>query len=81
MNDVIRAKLKEIIQLQDITKKGYLIYKSNGRTKKLGKYSLPIVFLKLKLKLKKFKKGATNNRTSSRTITRSSNKIKRGNIN
>ena len=58
MNDIIRAKLKEIIQLQDITKKGHLIYKSNGRKKKLGKYSLPIVFLKLKLKLKKFKKGA-----------------------
>ena len=44
MNDLIRAKLKEIIKLQDIIKKD-LNYKSKrGKSYNFGKYSLPIVF-------------------------------------
>ena len=47
MNDLIHAKLKEIIKLQDIIKKDDLNYKSNhGKTYNFGKYSLPIVFLR-----------------------------------
>ena len=44
MNDLIRAKLKEIIKLQDVIKKD-LNYKSKRRKSyNFGKYSLPIVF-------------------------------------
>ena len=47
MNDLTRAKLKEIAELQDIIKKDYLNYKSKRRrTYNFSKYSLPIVFLK-----------------------------------
>ena len=45
MNDLIRAKLEEIVNLQDIIKKDNLNYKSKrGKTYNFGKYSLPIVF-------------------------------------
>ena len=47
MNDLIRAKLKEIVKLQDTIKKDDLNYKSKYRqTYNLGKYSLPIIFLR-----------------------------------
>ena len=39
MNDLIRAKLKEIIELQDIIKRDDLNYKSKRRkTYRFGKY-------------------------------------------
>ena len=45
MNDLLRAKLKEIVELQDIIKKDYLNYKSKrGKTYNFSKYLLPIVF-------------------------------------
>ena len=45
MNDLIRAKLKEIVEFQDIVKKDDLNHKSNyGKTYNIGKYSLPFVF-------------------------------------
>ena len=45
MNDLICANVKEIVNLQDIIKKDYLIYKSkHGKTYNFGKYSLPILF-------------------------------------
>ena len=45
MNDLICAKLKEIVKLQDIAKKDDLISKSKRRkTYDFGKYSLPIVY-------------------------------------
>ena len=45
MNDLIRAKLKEIVELQEIIKKDGLNYKSKcGKTYSFSKYSLPIVF-------------------------------------
>ena len=45
MNDLIRAKLKEIVELQDIIKKDDLNYKSKRRkTYSFSKYSLPISF-------------------------------------
>ena len=45
MNDLICAKLKEIVELQDIIKKDDLNYKSKRlKIYKFGKYSLPIVF-------------------------------------
>ena len=45
MNDLIRAKLKETVKLQDIIKKDDLNYKSkHGKTYNFSKYSLPIVF-------------------------------------
>ena len=45
MNDLIRVKLKEIVNLQDIIKKDNLNYKSKcGKTYNFDKYSLPIVF-------------------------------------
>ena len=45
MNDLICAKLKEIIKLQDIVKKDDLNYKSkHGKTYNFCKYSLHIVF-------------------------------------
>ena len=45
MNYLIRAKLKEIVELQDIIKKDDLNYKSKCRkTYNFSKYSLPIVF-------------------------------------
>ena len=45
MNDLIRDKVKEIANLQDIIKKDYLNYKSkHGKTYNFGKYSLPILF-------------------------------------
>ena len=45
MNDLIRAKLKEIAEFQDIFKKDDLNYKSKrGKTYNFSKYSLPIVF-------------------------------------
>ena len=45
MNDLILAKLKEIVELQDIIKKDNLSYKSkHGKTYNFGKYSLPIIF-------------------------------------
>ena len=47
MDDLIRAKLKEIFELQNIIKKYDLNYKSKrGKTYNFGKYSLPIVFLR-----------------------------------
>ena len=45
MNDLIRTNLKEIVKLQDTTKKDNLNYKSKRRKAyNFGKYSLPIVF-------------------------------------
>ena len=45
MNDLTRAKLKEIVELNDIIKKDDLNYKSKRRkTYNFSKYSLPIVF-------------------------------------
>ena len=39
MNDLIRDKVKEIVNLQDIIKKDYLNYKSkHGKTYNFGKY-------------------------------------------
>ena len=47
MNDLIRAKLKEIVELQYIIKKDYLNYKSKpGKTHNFSKHSLPIFFLR-----------------------------------
>ena len=47
MNDLIRAKLKEFVELQDIIKKDDLNYKSKCReTYNFSKYLLPIVFLR-----------------------------------
>ena len=46
INDLIRAKLKEIFELQGI-KKHDLNYKSKpGKTYNSSKYSLPIIFLR-----------------------------------
>ena len=45
MNDLIRAELKEIAELQNIIKKDDLNYKSKPeKTCSFNKYSLPIVF-------------------------------------
>ena len=45
MNDLIQAKLKEIVELQDIIKKDDLNYKSKrGKSYNFSKNSLPIVF-------------------------------------
>ena len=45
MNDLIRDKLKEVIDLQDIIRKDNLNYKFKfGKTYNFGKYSLPVVF-------------------------------------
>ena len=45
MNDWIRAKLKEIVNLQDIIKADELYYKSKrGKVYNFSEYSLPIVF-------------------------------------
>ena len=45
MNGLIRTNLKEIVKLQDTTKKDNLNYKSKHRKAyNFGKYSLPIVF-------------------------------------
>ena len=47
MNDLIRANLKEIVELKDIIKKDSLNSKSKrGKTYNLSKYSLPIIFLR-----------------------------------
>ena len=47
MNHLIRAKLKEIVKLQDIIKKDYLNYKPKpGKTYNFGKYSVPFVILR-----------------------------------
>ena len=47
MNDLIRAKLKEIFELQDIIKKDDLNYKLKRRkTYNFSKYLLPIPFLR-----------------------------------
>ena len=47
MNDLIRANLKVIVELQDIIKKDGLNYKSKHRkTYNFCKYSLPVVFLR-----------------------------------
>ena len=47
MNDLISAKLKEIVEFQDIIKKDDLNYKSKRRkTYNFSKYSLPIIFFK-----------------------------------
>ena len=47
MNDLIRDKLKESIELKDFIKKDDLNYISKrGKTYKFSKYSLLIVFLK-----------------------------------
>ena len=47
MNDLIRAKLKEIVKLQDINKKDDLDFKSKReKTYNFSKYLLPIVFLR-----------------------------------
>ena len=43
INDLIRAKLKKIVELQNIINKDYLNYKSKHRkTYNFSKYSLPI---------------------------------------
>ena len=43
MNDLIRAKLKEIVELQGITKKDDLSYKSKrGKIYNFSKYAPPI---------------------------------------
>ena len=45
MNDLIRAKLKEIVKLQDLIEKDDLNNKwKRRRTYNFGKYSLRIVF-------------------------------------
>ena len=45
MNDLIRSKLKEIVEFLDIIRKDDLNYKSKRRkTYNFWKYSLPIVF-------------------------------------
>ena len=45
INGLIRAKLREIVELQDIIKKDDLNYKSHrGKTYNFSKYSVPIVF-------------------------------------
>ena len=45
MTDLIRAKLKEIVELQDIIKKDDLNYKSKGGNAwNFCKYSLSIIF-------------------------------------
>ena len=45
MNDLIRAKLKEIIHLQDSIKTDELYYKSKRRkVYNFSKYSIPIAF-------------------------------------
>ena len=47
MNDLIHAKLKEIVELQDIIKKDDLNYKSKrGKTYIFIKFLQPIVFLR-----------------------------------
>ena len=47
MNDFVRVKLKEIVNLQDVIKKDDVNYKSKGgKAYNFGKYSLPIVFLR-----------------------------------
>ena len=47
MNDLIHAKLKEIVQLQNIMNKEDLNYKSKcGKTYKFGKFSLSIFVLR-----------------------------------
>ena len=47
MNDLIRAKLKEVLEMQDMIKNDDLNYKSKrGKTYNFSKYSLPIFFLK-----------------------------------
>ena len=45
MNDLVCARLKEIVNLQDIIKKNGLHYKSkNRKVYSFNEYSLPIVF-------------------------------------
>ena len=45
MKDLIRAKLKQIVELQDIVEKYNLNYKSKrGKTDNFSEYSQPIVF-------------------------------------
>ena len=45
MNDLVRTKLKEVVELQVIIKKDDLKHKSKReKTFSFGKYSLPIVF-------------------------------------
>ena len=47
MNHLIRAKLKEIVELQDFIKKYELNYKSKcGKTDNFSIYLLPILFLR-----------------------------------
>ena len=47
MNDLILAKLKEIVELQDIINKDNLNYKSKrGKTHNFSKDSLPIAFIR-----------------------------------
>ena len=47
MNNLIRAKLKEIVKLQDIIKKDDLNYQlKHGKTYNFGKYLLPIASLR-----------------------------------
>ena len=44
MNDLIRAKLKEIVDLQDIIKEDLNHKSKRGKSYNFSKYSLPIVF-------------------------------------
>ena len=47
MNELIRVKLKKIVNLQDIIKKDELNFKSkHEKTFNFGKYSLPVAFLR-----------------------------------
>ena len=51
MNDLIRVKLKEIVNFQYIIKKDDLNYKSKrGKTYNFSKYPLPIVFKEIYMK-------------------------------
>ena len=48
MNDLFRAKLKEIVNFQDIIRTDELYYQSKRRkVYNFSKYSLPIAFLKI----------------------------------
>ena len=44
MNDLIHAKLKEIVELLDIKKDDLNYQSKRGKTYDFSKYSLPIVF-------------------------------------
>ena len=52
INDLIRVKLKEVVNLKDIIKRNDLNYElKHGKTYKFGRYSLPIVFKRYTLRI------------------------------